>query len=310
MATVALVFLGAGVYVLAGWWLSGRFGQEKLEPEASADAALEPARLSSNHDGAVEFDTAVRGYRMDEVDTVIAQMQQRMNEQAAEIAALRTAMGAAEVASAGEGASDLENAASDSSTVGSPSNQAATQAAQAVEIAGTVAHVHDSASATSAAMPHTSHMAAPVTIELRIAMPASAQAVWDAITDWPSQGTWMLGTRVWVGAGDGRSVGSRIEAFTGVGKLGFLDTMNITVWDPPHRCEVLHTGRVVRGVGWMATEASATGSDTCVFVWGERLHLPWGWFGRLGWLIAGPLMKAGVRASLVRFQRVLSAGGR
>jgi uncharacterized protein YndB with AHSA1/START domain len=157
-------------------------------------------------------------------------------------------------------------------------------------------------------------MASPVTLELRMHMPASEQAVWDAITDWETQGRWMLGTRVWVGQGDGRSIGSRIDAFTGVGRLGFLDTMNITSWDPPRRCEVLHTGRVVRGVGWMGTEPAvgvptaegAASTQSCVFIWGERLELPLGWLGRLGWLAVGPLMKLGVRASLVRLQRLLA----
>lgn len=307
MSTVALVFLGAGVYVLAGWWLSGRFGEGKLEPETIADATPELAGLADNHDGRVEFDTAVRGYRMDEVDLVIARMQQRLEQQAAEIATLRGVMGAGETAHAGDSASATESGGAASEVVGNAFDESSVQAAKS---AGVAANAPGVASAASADVPHTSGMVAPVTIELRIAMPASEQAVWDAITDWPSQGQWMLGTRVWVGAGDGCSIGSRIEAFTGIGKLGFLDTMNITVWDPPHRCEVLHTGRVVRGVGWMATEPSASGPDTCVFVWGEQLQLPWGWFGRLGWLIAGPLMKAGVRASLTRFQRVLSAGGR
>lgn len=141
-------------------------------------------------------------------------------------------------------------------------------------------------------------------------MPVSADDVWRAITDWPTQGTWMLGTRVWVSAGDGASVGSEVSAFTGLGRLGFLDTMTITQWQPPQRCEVLHTGRVVRGVGWMGA-ASHAESDSrmqpgCVFIWGEELELPLGWLGRLGWMVVGPLMKVGVRASLVKFRRTLA----
>lgn len=155
-------------------------------------------------------------------------------------------------------------------------------------------------------MPHT------VSLELRIDMPVPAEKVWDAITDWTAQGEWMVGTRVWVSGGDGRSNGSEVSAFTGVGRFGFLDTMTITVWQPPHRCEVLHTGRVVRGTGWMATaprggaESAGAGQDAgCVFIWGESLELPLGWLGRIGWVVVGPLMKAGVRASLKRFRATL-----
>lgn len=148
-------------------------------------------------------------------------------------------------------------------------------------------------------------MATPVTLELTIDIPASADAVWQAITDWPAQGTWMLGTRVWVSRGDGRGEGSEISAFTGVGRVGFLDTMTITRWQPPHRCEVLHTGRIVRGVGWMG--ARDTGPGRCEFIWGETLDLPLGWLGRAGWLIVGPLMRWGVHLSLRKFRaQVLS----
>ena len=60
----------------------------------------------------------------------------------------------------------------------------------------------------------------------------------------------MLGTRVEVdGRGDGRHLGARLRAFTGVGPLGFTDTMEIVEWEPPRRCVVRHTGKVVRGDG-------------------------------------------------------------
>ena len=47
----------------------------------------------------------------------------------------------------------------------------------------------------------------------------------------------------------GRGRGETIEAFTGVGRFGFLDRMTIIVWEPPRRAVVRHTGRVVRGSG-------------------------------------------------------------
>ena len=62
---------------------------------------------------------------------------------------------------------------------------------------------------------------------------APAEAVWRTVTDWPGQGEWMLGTRVEVdGPGDGRHLGARLRAVTGVGPLGFTDTMEIVGWDP------------------------------------------------------------------------------
>ena len=147
---------------------------------------------------------------------------------------------------------------------------------------------------------HTRTVPRLVTLELTIDIPAPADAVWRAITDWPTQGAWMLGTRVWVSRGDGQREGSEISAFTGIGRLGFLDTMTITTWQPPTRCEVLHTGRVVRGVGWMG--AQDRGDGGCRFIWGETLELPLGWLGRAAWIVVGPAMRWGVNASLRKFR--------
>jgi hypothetical protein len=108
----------------------------------------------------------------------------------------------------------------------------------------------------------------------------------------------MLGTRVRATSQDGRGVGGAIEAFTGVGPLGFLDSMQITEWEPPVRCAVVHTGRVVQGTGLFEVRPHPGGS---VFVWAEELELPWGLVGRLGWPLVRPLFLLGVRRSLARF---------
>jgi DivIVA domain-containing protein len=93
MSTVAFVFLGAGLYVLAGWWLSGRFGSNRLEPEAVSDATSTSAFAEAADYGSgtqrIEFDTAVRGYRMDEVDRTVDALQQVIRTQAEEISRLR-----------------------------------------------------------------------------------------------------------------------------------------------------------------------------------------------------------------------------
>lgn len=151
-------------------------------------------------------------------------------------------------------------------------------------------------------------------IRLRLDIPIKADpaAVFAALTNWPAQGEWMLGTRVWVPEGaSGRGVGGQIHAFTGVWRIGFLDTMTITVWDEPKQVDVLHTGRVVRGTGTMVVKAGISDADgvpTSVFVWGEDLELPLGWLGRAGWVLVRPLFVAGVRRSLQRFAALVEAG--
>jgi hypothetical protein len=142
-------------------------------------------------------------------------------------------------------------------------------------------------------------VSAEITIDVIVDAPP--EAVWDAVTDWPRQSEWMLGTTVRATEQDGVGVGGGIEAFTGVGRLGFLDTMVITEWDPPRRCVVDHTGRVVRGLGVFEVFALPEGRSR--FVWSEELDLPLGVLGRLGWPLVRPGFAWGVRRSLEALAR-------
>lgn len=132
---------------------------------------------------------------------------------------------------------------------------------------------------------------------LRVEVPvqASPERVWAAVTDWPRQSEWIVGTKVWVADGDGRSVGSRISAYTGARPLGVLDTMTVTAWEPPRRVEVLHDGKLLRGPGAIEVRPSGAGS---VLSWSEDLDLPLGVVGAAGWRIVRPLVSAGFRRSL------------
>ena len=143
----------------------------------------------------------------------------------------------------------------------------------------------------------------PASLVLTVPVAAPVAATWAAVTAWDRQGEWMLGTHVT--AAGGNTVGGTLTAFTGVGRIGFVDTMTITRWDPPYRCEVLHTGRVVRGSGIFEVRQAALGSE---LVWTEVLVLPFGALGRLGWPVVRPLFAAGVRWSLRRFARWVEDG--
>lgn len=136
-------------------------------------------------------------------------------------------------------------------------------------------------------------------------MTAPAEVVFAALTDWPAQGRWMLGTRVW-SEGPADRVGGRLSAFTGIGRLGFLDTMEITEWEPPRLVRVMHTGRVVRGPGIFEVHPREDGGSR--FVWREELDLPLGRLGRAGFALVGPIFAAGVQRSLARFAELVEAG--
>jgi hypothetical protein len=131
---------------------------------------------------------------------------------------------------------------------------------------------------------------------------ADPERVFAAMTDWEAHDRWMLLTH----ARGGQGVGESIEAFTGLGRVGFLDTMTITVWEPPVRAVVRHTGKVVRGAGAFEVEAVAPGRSR--IVWSEWVDLPFGALGRLGWPLAKPLLGFFLRLSLRRLARYVVQG--
>lgn len=134
----------------------------------------------------------------------------------------------------------------------------------------------------------------------RIPVAAPAEQLWDVVTDWERQDRWIPATVVRIVSGDGRSVGSKVLAFTGFADIGFVDSMEIVEWDPPRRCVVWHTGRLVRGSGVFAVEPDG---DTSTFVWSERLHPPFGPLGRIGLAALRPMVRLGQR----RVGRALAA---
>jgi hypothetical protein len=136
-------------------------------------------------------------------------------------------------------------------------------------------------------------MRALIRREVPLAVPAAA--AWEYVTDWPSQSDWVPHTRVELvdPAAPARGVGGRIRAWSGLGRVGFWDTMTITSWevrpDGGGRCEVLHTGTVVRGEGEF--EVVADGPDASRFLWSELAVVPGGRLGALGWRVARPVVE-------------------
>ncbi len=141
---------------------------------------------------------------------------------------------------------------------------------------------------------------------LDVVVDAPPDLVFAALVDWPSQGAWMLGTRVRAVEPPGHGRGARLEAFTGVGRIGFLDTMIITAWHEPALVDVVHTGRVVRGTGRFEVRPAPGGRSR--FVWSEQLELPLGALGRAGWAVARPAFAAGIRRSLRTFATLVESG--
>jgi hypothetical protein len=76
--------------------------------------------------------------------------------------------------------------------------------------------------------------------------------------------------------------------------------MEVTRFEPPHRVDVRHLGRVVRGTGTFLVEPAPGGAW---FVWAEDVDLPLGVVGRLGFAVVGPAFRLLLRRSLRRLAR-------
>lgn len=138
-------------------------------------------------------------------------------------------------------------------------------------------------------------------ISVDVVVDAPPPLVWEAVTDWPRQSEWMIGTTVRATDLGGVGVGGGLEAWTGLGPVGLLDTMVITEWDPPWRCVVRHTGSVIKGLGVFEVLALPGGRSR--FVWAEELDLPLGAIGRMAWPFVRPGFAWGVRRSLQQLAR-------
>ena len=133
---------------------------------------------------------------------------------------------------------------------------------------------------------------------MSLVIDAPIDVVWASLADWESQGDWMLQTTVEVTSEIREGVGTTIAAFTGMGKIGIMDHMQVTRWEPPFICDVLHTGTIIKGTGRF--QLAAIDSRTTRFDWSEEILAP-----RALFLLIAPGLYAGVRISLMNLSRQL-----
>lgn len=135
-------------------------------------------------------------------------------------------------------------------------------------------------------------------IAMSLVIEAPINKVWAALADWESQSDWMLQTTVEVTSDIREGVGTSIAAFTGIGKLGIMDHMTVTSWNPPTICDVVHTGAIIKGTGRF--ELTALSENSTRFDWSEEILAP-----RAIFLLIAPGLYAGVRISLSALRRQL-----
>jgi hypothetical protein len=108
----------------------------------------------------------------------------------------------------------------------------------------------------------------------------------------------MLQTTVEVTSDIREGVGTSIAAFTGIGKLGIMDHMTVTAWNPPTVCDVVHTGKIFKGTGRF--ELTELTPQSTRFDWSEEVLAP-----RALFLLIAPGLYVGVRISLSALRRQL-----
>ena len=146
-----------------------------------------------------------------------------------------------------------------------------------------------------------------VRVEASVELTVDPATAFASMVDLPSQERWIIATSLYPidGSISIPHVGSRMAAFTGIGSVGFLDTMVVSVYDPPWRWITQHEGQLVRGVGIFEVQATPGGSRV---TWAEELDLPFGVIGRLGWRLIRPLARIGLQASLRRMAKQVANG--
>lgn len=146
-------------------------------------------------------------------------------------------------------------------------------------------------------------------IALSIDLPASLDTAWNSILDWQGQSRWMLLTRVWITKHSPTIVGTHIAAFTGIAPalwkrekaFGVLDLMEVTLSEKSERtarCNVLHYGKVIRGIG--SFELTSIDDLKTRFDWSETIEAP-----RALFILMKPFIALGVFISLSRFAKGL-----
>jgi carbon monoxide dehydrogenase subunit G len=128
-------------------------------------------------------------------------------------------------------------------------------------------------------------------------IPATPDEVWADVSVLASHAEWMGDAEsIEVVSATSSGIGTVLRVPTHIGPLTTEDWIIVTAWEPPVRIGVVHTG-IVTGSGEfrLLPEGGSTR-----FVWDEELNFPLHLGGRLGELMARPIIAAIWAANLDR----------
>lgn len=142
-------------------------------------------------------------------------------------------------------------------------------------------------------------------INVAVDIGAPPTQVWNDVRDIASHVEWMADAASISFDGDQREgVGTSFEVETRVGPLRTVDHMTVTEWVEGEIIGVAHRGLVV-GTGRFTLEPVA---DRTTFRWSERLSLPLRFGGRVGEIVAKPVLTAIWKRNLRGLKRRIERG--
>jgi len=112
--------------------------------------------------------------------------------------------------------------------------------------------------------------------------------VWRAVRDIGSHVRWMHDAEsIRITSARTTGLGTTFECATRVGPLRLSDTMEVVEWKERRTIGIRHTG-LVQGKGRFTLRLRPGGT---LFTWDERLHFPWWMGGRVGGIMAKPVLR-------------------
>lgn len=146
-----------------------------------------------------------------------------------------------------------------------------------------------------------------VRFRVRSVFRAKPERVWDVLTDWPRQASWMPDVSWMRPSGAAAGLGARLEVRTKVFAVPFVtDVIEVTGWEPPRRLAIEHRG-VVSGVGEWRLDPLSGGTR---FSWTEDLEMPPPVLGELALLAYGPWQRWMLKRSVENLGRLVESRAR
>ncbi|MEI6735423.1 MAG: SRPBCC family protein [Actinomycetes bacterium] len=132
--------------------------------------------------------------------------------------------------------------------------------------------------------------------------PVSVERLWSELEQIDRHVLWMADAeKITFTTAQERGLGTTFTCLTKVGPISLTDVMTITSWEALHSMGVRHSG-IVTGEGLFTLQSSSAGST---LTWTEKLAFPWWMGGKIGELLAKPILRALWKGNLRRLGTLL-----